>query len=172
MLPLQGARVRFVVGEVPHAAQCGQKQITKRKSGSVHEWGWLKSETAKGTGEICQEAVAVAQSRRGWTEAEVIWRLRHRTFGHFGRGGPWDWQVERPPAAPPQQTQETLRERWSGFKRWGAPARLENINNNTPSPRATAKEQLEEDKAEKNLRENRQHWAENQGTWCQKSQGK
>lgn len=37
---------------------------------------------------------------------------------------------------------------------------------------ATAKEQLDEDKAEENLRGNRQHWAENQGTWCQKSQGK
>lgn len=56
-----------------------------------------------------------------------------------------------PPAVPPQQTQETLRVRWSGFKRLCASPSWRRLPG-TRIPHATAKERPEEDKTEKNLR--------------------
>ena len=133
--------------------------------------GGLKSETARGAGEIWQEAVAGDPSRRGWAEAEVIWRQRHRTFGHFGRGGPWDRQVERPPAVPPQQTQETLRVRWSGFKRWVCSCPAGEHHQQHPHPLMP---QLRNGQRRIRLRRiwegtDSTGWR-TRGTWCQRSQ--
>ena len=136
-----------------------KNKYLKEKVVWCHE-GWVEERNCRGgrrdpTGGCCS-----GSSRRGWAEAEVIWGQRHRTFGQFGRGGPRDRQVEPPPTVPPQQTQDTLRVRWSGFKPWVCSCLAGEHHQQHPHPLMP---QLRNGQRRIRLRGNRQHWAENQG---------